>query len=186
MTRYLYFTRHVQSEWNVSDQICGSTDIPLTDKGREQAEILAQQIKEEGIHIDEILCSPLKRAKETAEIIGRVNNIPVKVEPRLVEQNFGRWEGTSPRSSIGFQKAKLCFIDSYGNGETMFKAAHRVYSLLDEICADSFGKTYLLAAHNGISRFMESYFRDMTNEEFAAFGIGNCQLVRYELKDSCK
>ena len=42
------------------------------------------------------------------------------------------------------------------------------------------GKTYLLVAHNGISRVIESYFHDMTNEEFAKFGIKNCELKKYE------
>ena len=41
------------------------------------------------------------------------------------------------------------------------------------------GKTYLLVAHNGIARVVHSYFYDMTNEEYAAAGIKNCQLVEY-------
>ncbi|MBR3358274.1 MAG: histidine phosphatase family protein [Solobacterium sp.] len=61
----------------------------------------------------------------------------------------------------------------------MLKTAHRVYSLLDEITSQN-DTVYLLAAHNGISRFIESYFRDMTNSEFAAFGIGNCEIRRYD------
>ena len=46
--------------------------------------------------------------------------------------------------------------------------------------AESEGTVYLLVAHNGISRIIESYFHDMTNEEFAAFGIKNCELRKYE------
>ena len=41
-------------------------------------------------------------------------------------------------------------------------------------------KVYLLVAHNGISRAIESYVRDMSNEEFAGFGIKNCELRKYE------
>ena len=40
-------------------------------------------------------------------------------------------------------------------------------------------KTYILVAHNGIARVVESYFRDMTNEEYAAWGVKNCEIVRY-------
>ena len=40
--------------------------------------------------------------------------------------------------------------------------------------------TYLLVAHNGIARFMQSYFYDMSNEEFAMFGIKNCEIRRYD------
>ena len=64
----LYFVRHGESEWNVLKKICGQTDVPLTDKGREQARTSAAKIIERGIKADEIWCSPLQRAKETAEI----------------------------------------------------------------------------------------------------------------------
>ena len=50
--------------------------------------------------------------------------------------------------------------------------------LLDELRADE-SKTYLLVAHNGIARVVRSYFYDMTNEEYAAFGIRNCEFVEY-------
>ena len=60
----------------------------------------------------------------------------------------------------------------------MLHLSQRIYNLLDEIRQDE--KTYLLVAHNGISRIVQSYFYDMTNEEFAAFGIKNCEILRYE------
>lgn len=49
--------------------------------------------------------------------------------------------------------------------------AQRIYNLLDEIKAESDKKTYILVAHNGIARVVQSYFTDMTNEEYAAFGV---------------
>ena len=56
-----------------------------------------------------------------------------------------------------------------------------IYNLLDELRQDE-NKTYLLVAHNGIARVVHSYFYDMTNEEYAAAGIKNCQLVEYTFK----
>ena len=55
-----------------------------------------------------------------------------------------------------------------------------VHNLLDDIKAKADEKTYILVAHNGIARVVQSYFTDMTNEEYADFGIKNCQVVRYE------
>ena len=52
--------------------------------------------------------------------------------------------------------------------------------LLDDIKAEADHKTYILVAHNGISRVVQSYFFDMSNEEYAAFGVKNCQIVRYD------
>ena len=65
-------------------------------------------------------------------------------------------------------------------GESMLRLAQRIYNLLDEIKDKSDEKTYILVAHNGIARVVQSYFHDMTNEEFAAYGIQNCEIKRYD------
>ncbi len=175
---HLYFTRHGQTIWNVENKICGATDVELTQLGHQQAVQLGEHIKEQRLCIDEILYSPLIRAAETAKHISAVTGIPMKEEMRLKEQNFGKYEST-PRDGLEFKKAKENFINSFEGGETMMHLAARVYHLLDEIRLKK-DKTYLLVAHNGISRIVESYFRDMTNEEFADFGIKNCEIREYE------
>ncbi|MGN0141840.1 MAG: histidine phosphatase family protein [Roseburia sp.] len=177
---HLYFTRHGQTIWNVENKICGATDIALTGLGHEQAVALGHRILEEGLQIDEILYSPLIRAADTARHISEVTGIPMRMEPRLTEQNFGKYEST-PRDGAEFQLAKTNFINHFEGGETMLHLCQRIYNLLDDIRAEAGRKTYLLVAHNGISRVVQSYFYDMTNEEFAAFGIKNCEIRRYEL-----
>lgn len=174
----IYFVRHGQSEWNVSNQICGRTDIPLTQKGIDQAFESGENILKDGIHADEILYSPLLRAKETALTISKVTGIPAREEKELIEQNFGKWEGVSPRSHEGFQSDKRQFINSYEGGETMLKLAQRIYNLLDRLKEDD--KVYILVAHNGIARVVKSYFEDMTNEEYAAFGVRNCSVTEFK------
>ena len=178
----IYFTRHGQTVWNVENKICGATDIGLTDAGRAQARALGERILAEGIRIDEILYSPLVRAAETAQIVAAVTGIPAFEEVRLTEQNFGRFEST-PRDGAEFAEAKKSLIYSFDGGETMLRLCHRIYDLLDDLRARDDGKIRLLVAHNGISRAVESYFRDMTNEEFAAFGMKNCDLKRYDFED---
>ncbi len=174
----IYFTRHGQTVWNVENKICGITDIELTEKGHEQAKELGKIIAEGNYQIDEILYSPLIRAADTARRISEITNIPMREEPRLKEQCFGKFEGT-PRNGEEFLKAKGHFLDSYEGGESMMKLAQRIYNLLDELKEDD--KTYLLVAHNGISRVIKSYFYDMQNEEYARFGIDNCEILEFEL-----
>ena len=65
----LYFTRHGETVWNVENKICGMTDSPLTERGRQQARKLGEAVKASGVHIDEILYSPLSRAADTAMAI---------------------------------------------------------------------------------------------------------------------
>ena len=60
----------------------------------------------------------------------------------------------------------------------MARMCQRIYNLLDRLKNDD--KTYLLVAHNGIARIIKSYFNNMTNAEFAAFGVDNCAIVRFD------
>ena len=175
----VYFTRHGQTVWNVENKICGATDSPLTDLGHEQAIELGKKILEEGIQIDEILYSPLIRAKATALHVSEITGIPAREEIRLKEQNFGKYEST-PRDGEEFAKAKCNFICSFDGGETMLHLAQRIYNLIDDIKNEPGDKVYLLVAHNGISRVINSYFHDMSNEEYADFGIRNCEIRKYE------
>lgn len=175
---HIYFTRHGQTIWNVENKICGATDIALTELGHQQAIELGKKLVTENIHIDEILYSPLVRASETARHISEITGVPMRMEPRLKEQNFGRYEST-PRDGEEFQEMKTHFIDHFGSGETMLHLAQRIYNLLDDIKAEADDKTYLLVAHNGIARVIHSYFHDMGNEEYAKFGIKNCEIREY-------
>ncbi len=176
---HVYFVRHGQTIWNVENKICGATDIALTEKGHQQAIELGKEILRQGIKADKILYSPLIRAADTAKHISEITGIPSRAEPRLVEQNFGKYEST-PRNGKEFQEAKKQFVSGYEGGESMLHLAQRIYNLLDEIRAESDGKTYILVAHNGIARVVNSYFHEMTNEEYAGFGVKNCEILRYD------
>lgn len=176
----LYYVRHGQSEWNVADKICGRADVELTDKGHEQAIAAGKTIAESGLKIDQILYSPLKRAKDTAIHISEITGIPAKEDPRLIEQSFGKFEGTSPRNAPEFVEAKKQFLCNYEGGETMFRLAQRIYNLLDDLKEDD--KTYMLVAHNGIARVVKSYFDEMTNEEYANFGVPNSTVTEFEYR----
>ncbi len=176
---HLYFVRHGQTIWNVENKICGATDIELTELGHQQAIETGRKILEEGIQADEILYSPLVRAAETARHISEITGIPARMEPGLKEQNFGKYEATA-RNGEEFVKAKEQFACRYEGGESMLHLAQRIYNLLDEIRAESDHKTYILVAHNGIARVVQSYFFEMSNEEYARFGVRNCSIIRYD------
>lgn len=178
----LYFVRHGESEWNVENKVCGRTDIPLTQKGHEQAVETGKIILEQGIKADEILYSPLSRAAETAKHISEMTGIPAREEKRLIEQCFGKYEGISPRTREDFQLAKQQFVTCYEGGESMLRLAQRIYNLLDEI-KENREKTYILVAHNGIARVVKSYFDDMTNEEYGKFGVKNCSVTTFEFEE---
>ena len=165
-----------RAEQAVSRSVPAHTDF-LSPQQQAQARELGEKLRTSGLRIDEILYSPLSRAADTARAIAEATGIPARCEPRLREQCFGRYEGT-PRDGEEFRISKTHFADRYSGGESMMQLAQRIYNLLDELRADT-DKTFLLVAHNGIARVVQSYFYDMTNEEYAAAGIKNCEFVEF-------
>ncbi len=174
----LYVARHGETTWNVENKICGRTDAPLTEKGKQQAWELAQNAKNKGIEV--ILASPLQRAFDTAMAVSEVIGVPVVTDERLMEQHYGIYEGLD-RFDEGFLADKRQFAAGYPGGESMFRLAHRLYGLLEEIKQKYAGKTVLLVCHNGVCRVIHTYFERLTNEEFAEFGVPNAYLLEYEL-----
>ena len=85
----LYLMRHGETEWSLSGQHTGVTDIPLTANGEEEARRLAPQLT--GIHFSAALCSPRQRAMRTGELAGL--GALVQVEPGLAEWDYGDYEG---------------------------------------------------------------------------------------------
>lgn len=87
----LYIIRHGQTDWNRARKLQGRTDIPLNERGRYVAELTQEGLKD--VAFDLAFTSPLVRAKETAEIILKGRNIPIIEDERIVEVNFGAYEG---------------------------------------------------------------------------------------------
>ena len=175
----LYLTRHGETEWNVQNKICGITDVELTDKGRAQAKELGEKLRD--YKIDLIVSSPLKRALETARMVEWGRGVPIEVDRRLIEQDYGIYEGVD-RGDQGFLDNKRCFAFRYPGGESMMDVAHRTYGLIEELGERYPEGNVLLVCHGGVCRVITTYFRDMTNEEFFRYSMGNCMLEEYELK----
>jgi len=87
----LYLIRHGEVAWNRENSYIGSTDLPLNDEGRRQAELLADRLK--GTDLAGVYSSDLSRARETAEIIAERLDLSVVIVPELRELDYGEWEG---------------------------------------------------------------------------------------------
>jgi len=87
----LILIRHGESDGNVKRKFSGFQDVDLTEKGVWQAKRLARRL--EGVQIDSVYCSDLKRARRTAEIIFKDRGMDIITNPKFREINFGAWEG---------------------------------------------------------------------------------------------
>lgn len=178
----IYSTRHGETVRNAERRISGRVDSPLSDLGRHQAQALADRIASEKIHIDLIVASPLCRAQDTAKAVSDRIGAPIVTDARLIEQDYGDFEGVyidEPRFS-DFLECKRHFACRYPSGESMMDVASRVYPLLDELIREHSDKTVLLVSHGGVSRLINAYFHDMTNDEYYNFLPDNCELTLYE------
>ena len=169
----IYVVRHGETEWNAINKVLGRTDIPLNAKGMQQAQEIACSLKD--LKIDVFLCSPLCRARQTADAVSEATGLRYKVDDRLIEQDFGRFEGVN-RFDAEYQNAKREYFARYPGGESFFDVAARVFPLIKELN----GANALLVTHGGVCRIIRSYFEDMGNEEFVQFSQGNCEVRMYD------
>ena len=174
----IFSTRHGQTDYNKDELILGTTDLELNATGVAQAEELAEKVAEMNC-IDIIIASPMKRAMATARAVAARTGLDIVTEERFREWNYGEYEGRS-RFAEGFAENKTEFGVKMGRtGESLLMLAHRVYSALDDIIRDYSGKTVLIVSHGGICRVIETYFNNMTTEEYSGWFMGNCQLIEY-------
>lgn len=150
--------RHGETAYNAEgNKYCGRTDIPLTDKGIEQARRMNNLLKD--YDFDQIFCSPLLRARTTAEIASGTPS-KVQTDDRLIEVDFGQWEGKRSEDFIAEDP------DSWTNwlaDPTQFRAGNtgergdeiiaRLESFYTELLEKFDGQTILVVGHNGINRF---------------------------------
>lgn len=85
----VYLARHGETAWSLSGQHTGLTDLPLTDRGERNAQLLGKQLV--GHNFAKVFTSPLKRAAQTCELAGF--EVAAEIDPDLDEWNYGEYEG---------------------------------------------------------------------------------------------
>lgn len=133
------FMRHGETEANAADVICGSTDLPLSEIGHEQARQAALALACCGIA--RIITSPLLRARQTAEALAQTTRVPVIVAEGLAERNWGAWEG-QPRAGLRRDETP-----PGGESPAAFRERIRY-----AFAAIDLGQPVLIVAHSGTDR----------------------------------
>ncbi len=131
------------------------TDIPLSERGIAGVESLCKKITDH--RFDKIIASPLLRAYQTAEIVGKYLNVSVEKDDRLREIDHGSWEGKNfswllQQNYLGYTKfmTNPATISIPGGSETIFEAQKRIVECVVEIERNFRGETILLITHIGI------------------------------------
>ncbi len=158
--RKIYLIRHGQTDWNAERKIQGSTDIVLNEAGRHQAAALAKGMERRPVA--QIFSSPLKRALETAQAIGRTQKVKVQTLEGLKEVNFGVWEGltldeiekTYPKENRQWLKDPTSITPPKGETREELKkrSAQAVQWILDHMEGD-----VAVVAHGAIMAYLIEY-----------------------------
>ncbi|MCJ8143563.1 histidine phosphatase family protein [Ancylobacter sp. A5.8] len=162
----LYLIRHGQTEWSLSGQHTGRTDIPLTAHGEEEARRLAAPLG--AVTFDRVLCSPRIRARRTAELAGM--NVPIETEPDLAEWDYGEFEG---RRSVDIRKdwpAWEVFRDGCPGGESVADMTARVDRLIGKLSLLS--GTVALFSHGHLGRSFVTRWAGLPLIEAQHFMLG--------------
>lgn len=141
------FIRHGQTDWNRDGLLQGSTDIPLNDTGRDQARDAIMTLR--SLPWDAVVSSPLRRARETAQIVADGLGIRLgDAYPELVERDYGTLEGTPSATAIERWPDR-----GYPGAERLDSVATRGVSALERIAADLPGAAVVVVCHGTIIRY---------------------------------
>lgn len=189
----LYLIRHGETDYNKKKKNQGRTDIPLNEYGRELARKTAEGMAE--ISFDQCFCSPLKRARETAELILGNRDVQVQIDDRLIEISFGIYEGRcwDPASwDEEMPRDFQCFFDEPGryqapeNGESLEALKERTGAFFQELCAreDCQDSTILISTHGAALSAILANIKNLPIDQFWGEGCSrNCGVTIVEVQD---
>jgi probable phosphoglycerate mutase len=122
----LYLIRHGETEWALTGQHTGLTDIPLTANGENESRELGKHLRD--IQFAHVLTSPLKRARQTCELVG-LDKV-LEIEPDLVEWDYGDYEGKRSEDIRNGRPDWNVFRDGCPHGETPAQVTGRADRLI--------------------------------------------------------
>jgi broad specificity phosphatase PhoE len=154
-TRFL-IVRHAESEWNATGRWQGHGDPPLSQRGRGQAALLAEQLRDE--KVDVLICSDLGRARETAQYLARAWNLNAEPDARFRELDIGDWTGLTREEILERAGERLLRFDAEepdvrpGGGESRREIRERVRGALAQVASERAGQRVALVTHLGVIR----------------------------------
>lgn len=152
----IHLARHGQTAYNAEGRFQGHLPVPLDDTGREQARRLAETVAD--VEVRTLVCSPLARARETADIVAERIGLEPEEDARFAETDTGDWTGRSfaeiktedPDGFRRFQVSDPTF--RYPGGESFGEQSERVQAGLRDLRARPDALPALVVCHRGVIR----------------------------------
>lgn len=177
MSHIIYICRHGDTAWSPIRRLAGRTDIALSPEGEATARQVGVRLA--GVAFDRVWASPLVRARRTAELAG----FTAAIDPRLVEMNFGAYEGRTIQE-IRVERPGFTYLgDGCPDGETAADLARRIDPVLAEL-RDLAGTT-LIVAHSVLLRVLAARYLGLAPEHGRNFMMapGGISILDYDPVD---
>ena len=156
----IYYVRHGQTDLNLAKKMQGGgTEKELNETGVSQAYNTKKEL--ENVKYDLVICSPMKRAKQTAEIINEGRDVTEEMENNI-------WD------------YKLNY--NIPNGENLHDFEKRIDEFFDDIKEKYHDKSVLIVAHGGIAKVIKSHLYGMPeSQNLAEISMNNCEIIEFEI-----
>ena len=175
----LYVVRHGETIWNAENRVQGISDIPLTDKGRLDATLLKDLVKE--INVDVVIASPLERTIETAKILTD-GKMPINTDDRIKERDWGMNEGANIDEVDRWDCWDVILNTKVQNIESIQDFMYRVSSFLEDIKVRYKDKNVLVVTHSAVIRVIHYMLGTIPEDgDLTRMDIPNLRILEYEL-----
>ncbi|PMQ02029.1 MAG: phosphoglycerate mutase [Dictyoglomus sp. NZ13-RE01] len=180
----IFLIRHGETDWNREGRYQGRTDVPLNERGKRQAQVLAEFLYQEGISL--IFSSSLKRAIETAKPLAEKLNLDIKIRDNWIEYDFGEWEGLTIGEVISkypeisktwvynTEKAKI------PGGEDFLSAYQRIEKEKEFLLSNFSNEKIAIFTHGAIIRIAISVFLEIKSLGVGRLTISSCSVNHFK------
>jgi len=172
----IWLVRHGETKWSRTGRHTGRSDIPLTARGREQAEALAGRLA--GREFALVLSSPLQRAWETCQLAGFGEQ--AQLDPNLREWDYGDYEGITTAEIRETREEWNLWMDGVPNGETLPQVAARALDVIDR--ASQAEGDVALFAHGHLLRILGASWIGLAPQQgrLLALSTASISVLSYE------
>jgi broad specificity phosphatase PhoE len=180
MTRIILI-RHGQTAWNKVERIRGQVDIALDETGLIQAAATARRVAEDW-QPSAVVCSPLRRAVQTAEVIARQVGQDVRPEPGLLDINFGQWQGLSPAEvedrwpEMAHAWLTAPHTVQFPGGESLDRVQQRSMTALHALLERHRGEELVAVGHTVVNRVVMCAVLGLDNSHHWRIGQQTCAI----------
>jgi probable phosphoglycerate mutase len=165
----LVLLRHGETEWSKSGQHTSTTDLDLTERGREQAKLAALTLEHLGLDNPLVISSPRKRALATAELAGLTVD---EVSPLLAEWNYGEYEGLTTHTIRTDTPGWLLWTYGCPGGESVDQISMRADQAVSYALENMVDRDVVFVGHGHFSRSVVTRWVEQPLREGARYGFG--------------